>query len=239
VHPDMTDDPRHRPARAPIVLAIEGLCFAGKTTLAHALATQRGAVAIPEYAQLAALPPWPPRHREDVLVALRHFLHLERQRAALARRGPGTLVVLDRSPLSLIAHEFGMDRLGVPAAPEFAAHLFTEAAQRGLILTPDAYAYLRVPASVSAARQARRGPVPAHLIDPRAQTGIEAASHFYLDAVPPRRRLRLEDTAQVSDLLHAVDRLLVELPAPGEQTVPSWHILASAALAPGDDKRSA
>lgn len=239
MHPDVTDDPHHRLARAPTVLAIEGLCFAGKTTLAHALATQRSAVAIPEYAELATLPPWPPRHREDVLAALRHFLYLECQRATLAPRGPGTLVVLDRSPLSLIAHEFGMERLRVPAAPDLAAHLFAEAAQRGLILTPDAYAYLRVPASVRAARQARRSPVPAHLIDPRTQTGIEAASRCYLDAVPPRRRLMLKGTAQVADLIHAVDRLLAELPAPGEQPMPSWHILAGAALLPGDDERSA
>lgn len=131
-----------------------------------------------------------------------------------------------------------MDRLGTPAAPDLAAHLFAETAERGLILTPDAYVHLRVPASVSAARQACRTPVPAHLIDPRAQAGIEAASHSYLDAVPPRRRLVLEGTARVGDLVHAVDRLLINLPPPGEQTMPSWHVLASAALLPQHGERS-
>jgi len=239
VHLHSTYYPPDRLAKAPIVLALEGLCFVGKTTLAQALATQRQAVAIPEYADLAALPPWPPGHRDDVVVALRHFLHLERQRAAIVRRAPRRLVVLDRSPLSLIAHEFGMERLGVPAAPDLAAQLFAKAAERGLILTPDAYVYLRVPASVSATRQARRGAVPAHLIDPRTQTGIEAASHSYLAAVPPRRRLILEGTAQVTDLIHAVERLLVGLPPPDEQAMPSWHLLACVALLLRDGERSA
>jgi thymidylate kinase len=239
VHPDASCHPRHRPVRAPIVLALEGLCCAGKTTLAHALATQPGAVAIPEYTELAALPPWPPRHREDVIVALRHFLHLERQRATLAHRAPGTLVVLDRSPLSVIAHEFGVDRLKVPCAPTSAAHLFARAAQRGLILTPDACIYLRVPARVRAARQACRGALPAHLIDPCAQAGIEAAAARYLDAVPLRRRLVLEGTAPLGELVHAIERFLVKLPPPGEQTLPSWRILADAQLLPPNEERSA
>ncbi|MGH3719618.1 MAG: AAA family ATPase [Pseudonocardiaceae bacterium] len=82
------------------VLAVEGLCFAGKTTLVHALAARLGAVAVPEYTDLAVLPPWPPHSRAEVTAALRHFLRVEQQRATLARRTPARLVVLDRSPLT-------------------------------------------------------------------------------------------------------------------------------------------
>jgi hypothetical protein len=39
MHPDVTDNPHHRLARAPIVLAIEGLCCVGKTTLASVSVT--------------------------------------------------------------------------------------------------------------------------------------------------------------------------------------------------------
>lgn len=92
------------------MLAIEGLCLAGKTTLVHALAARLGALAVPEYADLAPLPPWPPHSREEVTAALRHFLRLEQQRGIFACRTPGRLVALDRSPLTLIAHEFGMER---------------------------------------------------------------------------------------------------------------------------------
>ncbi|MGH3854819.1 MAG: AAA family ATPase [Pseudonocardiaceae bacterium] len=214
------------PTSAPTVLAVEGLCFAGKTTLAHALAARLGAVAVPEYTDLAALPPWPPRSRAEVTAALRHFLRLEQQRATLARRTPARLVVLDRSPLTLITHEFGMDRLGVPAAPGLAAHMFSEAAERGLILTPDAYVYLRVPAPVSAARQARRGRLPAHLTDPVTQAGIEAASRTYLNALPPLRRVVLDGTARVAELANMVVQLVLNLPPAGRQSAPTWRVLA-------------
>lgn len=213
------------PMSPPVVLAVEGLCFAGKTTLVIALATRTGVVAVPEYADLAALPPWPPRSRDDVVASLRHFLRLEQQRAILARRIPGWLVVLDRSPLTLIAHEFGMDRLGVPAAPDLAADMFAEAAERGLILTPDAYVYLRVAAPIRAARQARRGRLPAHLTDPATQAGIEAANHAYLGVLPPRRRVVLDGTACVADLANTVACLVVDLPPAGEQQAPSWRVL--------------
>jgi hypothetical protein len=136
-HPNVGAPPSHRAA-----VAVEGLRFAGKTTLVTAVAERLGAVAVPEYAELATLPPWPPHTHDDVAAALRHFLRVEQQRAARASRAPGGLVVLDRSPLTVIAHEFGMDRLGIPAAPGWAARLFAEAAGRGLILTPDAYVHL-------------------------------------------------------------------------------------------------
>ncbi len=220
---------QHRPAEplsARAVLAVEGLCLAGKTTLVHALAARLGALAVPEYADLAPLPPWPPRSREDVTAALRHFLRLEQQRSIFACRTPGRLVALDRSPLTLIAHEFGMDRLGIPAAPELAVHMFSEAAERGLILTPDAYVYLGVPSSVRVVREARRGRLPAHLTDPVTQAGIEATDRAYLDALPPMRRVVLDGSACVADLTDAVARLVANLPPAGEQPAPSWLVLA-------------
>lgn len=229
---------QHRSAQllsARVVLAVEGLCLAGKTTLVHALASRLGALAVPEYADLAALPPWPPHGRADVTAALWHFLCLEQQRATLVRMTPGRLVALDRSPLTLIAHEFGMDGLGVPAAPDLAVHLFSEAAECGLILTPEAYVYLRVPASVRAVREARRGRLPVHLTNPVTQAGIEATDRTYLEALPPRRRVILDGSACVADLTDAVARFVANLPPAGEQPAPSWRVLAPpAALAHAD-----
>jgi thymidylate kinase len=228
---------QHRPTQplsARAVLAVEGLCLAGKTTLVHALAARLGALAVPKYADLAPLPPWPPHSREEVTAALRHFLRLEEQRG-FARKTPGRLVALDRSPLTLIAHEFGMDRLGVPAAPDLAVHMFSEAAERGLILTPDAYVYLQVPASVRAVREARRSRLPVHLTDPVTRAGIEATDRAYLDALPPLRRVVLDGSACVADLTDAVARLVADLPPPGEQPAPSWRVLAAPATPPRAD----
>ncbi|MGH3869815.1 MAG: hypothetical protein ACRDQ4_27690 [Pseudonocardiaceae bacterium] len=220
---------QHKPAQplsARTVVAVEGLCLAGKTTLVHALAARLGALVVPEYTDLAPLPPWPPYSREDVTAALHHFLRLEQQRGIFAHRTPGRLVALDRSPLTLIAHEFGMVRLGVPAEPDLAVHLFSEAAERGLILTPDAYVYLRVPSSVRAVREARRGRLPAHLTNPVTQAGIEATDRTYLNALPPRRRVILDGSASVADLTDAVARFVANLPPAGEQPAPSWRVLA-------------
>lgn len=229
---------QHRPAQplsARTVVAVEGLCLAGKTTLVHALAARLGALAVPEYADLAPLPPWPPHSHEDVTATLHHFLRLEQQRGIFAHRTPDRLVALDRSPLTLIAHEFGMDRLGVPAEPDLAVHLFSEAAERGLILTPDAYVYLGVPSSVRAVREARRGRLPAHLTDPVTRAGIEAANRTYLDALPPRRRVVLDGRTCVADLVETVAQLVTDLPPPGEQPAPSWRVLAAPAAPPRAD----
>jgi thymidylate kinase len=229
---------QHRSADSPstcAVVAVEGLCLAGKTTLVRALAARLGALAVPEYADLAALPPWPPHNRADVTTALAYFLRLEQQRATLARRTPGRLVALDRSPLTLIAHEYGMGGIGIPSAPDLAAQMFSEAAERRLILTPDAYVYLQVPASVSAARQTCRGRLPAHLTDSGVQAGIEATNRVYLNALPPRRRVVLDGRTCVADLVETVAQLVADLPPPGEQPAPSWRVLAAPSAPPRAD----
>ncbi len=77
----MTTQSRLPAHRNPLVIAIEGLCFAGKTTLANALAVAADTIVIGEYADLAPLPPFPPRHLSDVAAALDHFLRVEHQRA--------------------------------------------------------------------------------------------------------------------------------------------------------------
>ena len=48
----------------PLAIAIEGLCYAGKTTLARLLARLAGAVVISEYSNMTGAPPLPPREPE-------------------------------------------------------------------------------------------------------------------------------------------------------------------------------
>ncbi|MGH7644988.1 MAG: hypothetical protein ACREMR_05325, partial [Gemmatimonadales bacterium] len=92
----MTDTPSsaaHRPRGATV--ALEGPCFAGKTTLAAALSRRSGAVMIPEYAELAPLPAFPPRDHRDVRAALVHICDVEARRSAQARRAGTRLAVYD------------------------------------------------------------------------------------------------------------------------------------------------
>lgn len=239
MHCELGHNSSHTPATSPIVLAVEGLCLAGKTTLVNALTTQHPATtAAPDYADLAPLPPWPPHHDTDVHAALRHFLRLEQQRARTARH-PSQVVVLDRSPLTLIAHEYGMVRLGIPAAPDLAADLFADSAEHSQILTPDAYIHVRAPAAVRAARRAQRGPVPGHLVDRSVEAGIAAATRAYLDQVPPQRRLLLDGTANTRHLLHHVGQFIAALPPHGQQPPPSWRILAPTAHPQATELRTA
>jgi thymidylate kinase len=210
------------------VVAVEGWCFAGKTTLARALARQGAAVTVlAEYADLAALPPFPPRGPADVTAALEHFLALERDRAATAREAQAPLLVCDRSPLTLIVYEFGAAALGLPADPHGAADLFADAAESDHILIPDAYIHLQVPPDVAHARQQKRGPVRPHLMHPVLRDTVNAAYTRYLAQVPPARRLQLDGARPHRTLTARARGFLADLPRALTVTArpPSWRCL--------------
>ncbi|MEV6350262.1 hypothetical protein [Actinoplanes sp. NPDC051851] len=217
----------------PLIAAVEGLCFAGKSTLIRHLAPLLDAVVAPEYTDLADLPPWPPTSQDDVTTALHRLLELEQGRAADARArlahrstadGPG-IVLLDRSPLTLIAHEHGMRALNVPADPAGAAHLYADAADAASIMTPDVYLYLVVPDQITAARRAARGAVAAHLDDPRVRDRIDGLCRTWMAGLPPARRLVLDATVAPEDLAR-IAAGYVRAFDPGSPAPPSWRSLA-------------
>jgi thymidylate kinase len=207
----------------PLVIAIEGLCYAGKTTLAHALAPLAGAVVIGEYTSLADLPPFPPRTLHDVAQALQQFLDVEQHRAHTARTAGTAVVLLDRSPLTLIAHEYGMAALGVPCDPAGAAALYSMAAEAGDILTPDGYLYLTVPEHVTAERQQFRGPVAAHLMDAKARAGIDHSCRGWLATLPEGHVVQLEGNVASPALAATAARWISRL-TPNRQ-LPSWRTM--------------
>jgi hypothetical protein len=168
------------------------------------------ALVLPDYAELGSLPAFPPRDLTDVRSAHDYFLRHERARATAARRAAATVVLLDRSPLTLIAHEFGVSPLGVPADPAHAIDVYSAAAESGEILAPGAYLYLHVPGQVATARRIQRGPVAAHLTHPAARAGIEQACRRYLATVPPACRLDLNGSAEPADLAASAARLITE-----------------------------
>ncbi len=228
----MTAPSRDPHRHDPLVIAVEGLCYAGKTTLARSLARLTGAVLIGEYADIAAPPPFPPRSLDDVATTLEYFLLLERHRAHAARSAGVPTLVLDRSPLTLIAHECGMAALGVPSNPSGAAEIYSAAAEAGDILTPDGYLYMAVPDDVTAARQEQRGAVAAHLMNPQARARIDHACRTWLASLPPQRYLHLDGTLAPFTLAATAQRWLRGLAA--SPPVPPWRTLAAAAGRPSD-----
>lgn len=222
----MTAPSRDPHRHDPLVIAVEGLCYAGKTTLARSLARMSGAVLIGEYADIAAPPPFPPRSLDDVAATLEYFLLLERHRAQAARSADVPIVVLDRSPLTLIAHECGMAALGVPSDPSGAAEIYSTAAEAGDILTPDGYLYLAVPDDVTADRQERRGAVASHLMNQQVRAGIDHAFRTWLEGLPLQRYLHLDGTLAPPKLAATAQRWLRGVAA--SPPVPSWRTLTPA-----------
>jgi thymidylate kinase len=216
--------PSRGPRRAdPLVIAIEGLCYAGKTTLAHTLAPLAEAAVIGEYTSVAGLPPFPPRTLDDVAAALHRFLNVEQDRVHTARTAGTAVVLLDRSPLTLIAHEYGMAALSAPCDPAGAAAIYSNAAEAGHILTPDGYLYLAIPDNVTAARQKLRGPVATHLMNPKARARIDHACRGWLATLPPGHVLELDGTAALPALATTAARWISRL-TPG-QLLPSWRTM--------------
>lgn len=219
----------------PLVTAVEGLCFAGKSTLTRAVAALTGAVIAAEYTDLAPLPAWPPADHATVTAALEQFERLEERRASRARAEldrrasagcVGGMVLLDRSPLTLIAHEYGMQTLAVPADPDGAALRYARAASAATILTPDVYVYLSVPDEVTAARRAARGPVADHLDHPAVRARITQVYSAWMDLLPAGRGLQLDGTAPVQTLAATTARFLSN--AGRGLHAPPWTRLAAA-----------
>ncbi|HEY2579271.1 MAG TPA: AAA family ATPase [Streptosporangiaceae bacterium] len=185
----------------PQVIAIEGLCFAGKTTLARSLADRLNAWLGAEYADMITLPPFPPATAAAARARLSALLAAEAIRARRARAADTRLVIFDRSPLSIVGHEHAMWARGVPADPQAAASWFARAAAAGAILQPDAYLYLTVPGEAFRQRQRNRGQLPEHLIAPDVRSAL---SEFYtacFQAAGPGRVLSLDGTAPAGSLV--------------------------------------
>jgi thymidylate kinase len=207
----MTTAPATAPLM-PLVLAVEGLCFAGKTTLTRALARHLGVPAAAEYADLTELPPFPPSDQSAARTAISALLAAEARRSRQARACRSELVIYDRSPLTVIGHEHAMRARGVPADPETAAAWFTAASTTGAILTPAAYIYLTVPDDAARQRQQARGHLPEHLVAPDVR---DTLTRFYdaCFAADPGSVLRADGTTPLTVLTRQAAAFAARLPA--------------------------
>jgi len=231
-------DVQHRPARAtqdpvraeaanlvrrwqikPRQVVVEGLCFAGKTTLTQALIAARapGAVRVPEYADWADLPLWPPSDAAVARAGLDRLVGLEQRRLQWAAASGAEMAVFDRGPLSLVAHEVAMAAGGVPADPEHATAVCSR------LRAPWALIYLDVPEALARDREQQRGRLPAHLASPRVRRWLRAYYERALLWVDERRVLRLDGDLPLPQMVEAVRAHLLAVPdgPPGLWDLPS------------------
>lgn len=106
-------------------LAIEGVCFAGKTTLAqHIFSSFNDSIIGPDFADLLtddAPSPSPHNSEKEELSALKYFCELDKKRwESIECITSKPLIILDRSYHTLVAHVYAVDHI-------YGRHIFSNA----------------------------------------------------------------------------------------------------------------
>lgn len=132
---------------------LEGNSYMGKTTTLELLSEMQEChgnvvVGIPEYSNLATIPAFRREDRSDILKIVNFFLNLERERTdlvnnAITATNQNTVVLFDRTPISLILFEVAIGRTnqGRHATEELSAE-FQRAIEDGEIIVPSQIVHL-------------------------------------------------------------------------------------------------
>ncbi len=156
-----------------MIIGIEGVSSAGKTTLAAALAGRIDrSVVIPCYfrsvSDPSTLPPPVAENKRAQLAGLRAFLDVEEVRCdqALAGCADGRIVILDRTVDTLLAHTRAVGRLQGFDIDTTAFQIV----RHSRVSVPDVTLLLTARFEVLRARAARRRAMPEIFYDPRFTT---------------------------------------------------------------------
>jgi thymidylate kinase len=194
------------------LVAVEGPCCAGKTTLSSALV-----VAFPRSMHVRCYADWVgggrhlpnpvPRSASQDVDALDRLLAVERDRLAEARRHPSQMAVADRSAHTLLAHRAGVER--VTGLDLLSAARATLASAQG-VGWPDLVLYLDTPLEVIHARN--NGKFPPDSVFTDAEFNASFRDFFaalaadrpglcvWLDATESRYQLRETAAGAISAL---------------------------------------
>lgn len=162
-----------------MIVALEGPCLAGKTTVTSQLLkllAARKPLAFPCYvAELAVPAPDPVAPtRDEQLAATKLFLQVETQRFARVRLAAPELVVLDRSVDTLAAHALGVSRYPGGSDGYFDTLAVIGAESRKLV--PDLTLFLVVPHAELLVRSSSFPHLPPVYYDPAFLSGF--TDHF-------------------------------------------------------------
>jgi thymidylate kinase len=200
----------------PHLVAIEGPCCAGKTTLARALMTDFADLAV-AYVECYAdhvgggrfLPAAVPGSLAEDRAGLEALLTIEADRLIPARSGGFDLAILDRSVHTLLAHRYAIEQLTGLRCYEPALHALSLSPVPGW---PDLVIFLDVPQRAVEHRNRGKFPAGSIFIDARFNAGIRA---YYegLTARPDQSVVRLDaelDGAKLRDLAGSRIRALLD-----------------------------
>lgn len=192
------------------LVAIEGPCCAGKTTLSRRLVAELpNALHVSCYADWVGggrhLPDPVPQSIIDDADGLSNLLAIERDRLHEARRRPDALAIADRSAHTLLAHRAGVRQLN---GLDLVTAARSKLASADGVGWPDVVLYLDTPIAVIQARNHGKFPPGSVFIDPEfnaAFRGFFVASavdrpylYVWLDATESRQRLRELAAAAIS-----------------------------------------
>jgi len=142
------------------ILAVEGVCCAGKTTLVAGLSKELMTGVIPELPAFGRNLFQPFDTKEGITHNGRRSVEIEKVRmaGALGLSELGSQVILDRSFLSTLAVNYGaVDVIGKPAFQDISDNVLTKL-REGELAIPDKTLYLAVDGETVEARNATRVP---------------------------------------------------------------------------------
>jgi len=192
------------PERSPSpIICLEGVSAVGKTTLARALAAERGAAVVPELDGSNA----PPITSAEPWFTERH---VERWRQACALRAGAALVVMDCDPLKGLWYNWMHAEQGWPGV-DVVGPLYRDRVRRGALAFPDLYLFLEADEARLWARRdgdptRTRAGFESHLrkLEPHRRyfTALQAAAPERVAFVDTRDRASLAD--RVASLVAAL-----------------------------------
>lgn len=163
------------------IIAVEGIVYAGKTTLTTRLHRTLNSVLIPEYASYTndskGFPDFPPKTPEDAALAGALFTQVEKTRLAemkarIQQEQPD-FVFLDRCYLTCVAFDIASEPL-IGFNIEKQSKKLWRASRK---IVPDAWIYIDIAHSTAISRTVLRPTtIPSYLLDPRL---IKGQRRFY------------------------------------------------------------
>ncbi len=191
----------------PLLVAVEGPCCAGKTTLVSALSRELSGLRVcrvPCYADYLGggrfLPREIPQSAAEDAAAFTQLLTIDHDRieATLTRTSDAELVLLDRSVHTLLAHRYAIEQVtGLPCYQQA-----VDAAHRdATIIWPSVVVYLDVAEAVVAQRNRGKFPPGSILIDPDFNGAFRSYFADLARHVTPTPTLWLDGAQEVSTLM--------------------------------------
>lgn len=207
-----------------LVVAVEGPCCAGKTTLSRGLLARLadlGVAHVPCYADHVGggrhLPPAVPATLTEDAAGITDLIRIEHDRTRAALASANRVILADRSLHTLLAHRCGIEQVTGLACREPAGRLLAVAP---LNSWPNLVLYLDVPQQAVHDRNNGKFPTNSILIDPTYNTAFRSYFDRLTTQPPPPTVVWLDATRHPTTLLNTADTQIRKLLPHHEE---DWH----------------